>query len=194
MFPIKPFISYFLAFLPLFSLDADHQQMISMWQTLHIDMKSLLSWQYFMKDFTQIRSWNINMVSVIVFFCKVLYLRLCLINTIFATYGNAELKFTATLNDSFCLFKNVKYIQLKPSILHSAQLKNMKPEEYRLIMRNLELHYQDYMRDSQNSQLFGPDDCMQVEEDYTKATQHFDNLLQSMEKGNIYSLANWDLR
>lgn len=64
----------------------------------------------------------------------------------------------------------------------------MKPEEYRLIMRNLELHYQDYMRDSQNSQLFGPDDRMQVEEDYTKATQHFDTLLHTMEKGNIYSL------
>lgn len=50
-------------------------------------------------------------------------------------------------------------------------------------MRNLELHYQDYMRDSQDSQLFGPDDRMQVEEDYTKSTQHFDNLIRSMEKG-----------
>lgn len=64
----------------------------------------------------------------------------------------------------------------------------MKPEEYRLIMRNLELHYQDYMRDSQNSQLFGPDDRMQVEEDYTKAMQQFDTLLHTMEKGNIHSL------
>ncbi|XP_070691009.1 plectin-like isoform X2 [Pempheris klunzingeri] len=105
------------------SLDAGHQQMVSMWQRLHIDMKSLLSWQYLMRDFTQIRSWNITM------------------------------------------------------------LKTMKPEEYRLIMRNLELHYQDYMRDSQDSQLFGPDDRMQIEEDYTKSTQHFDNLLRSMEKG-----------
>lgn len=68
MFPIKPLISSFLAFLPLFSLDAGHQQMISMWQILHIDMKSLLSWQYFMKVFTQIRSWNINMVIVFCFF------------------------------------------------------------------------------------------------------------------------------
>ncbi|XP_051813192.1 plectin isoform X15 [Acanthochromis polyacanthus] len=105
------------------SLDAGHQQMVSMWQKLHIDMKSLLSWQYLMRDFTQIRSWNISV------------------------------------------------------------LKTMKPEEYRLIMRNLELHYQDYMRDSQDSQLFGPDDRMQVEEDYNKSTQHFDNLLRSMEKG-----------
>lgn len=86
----------------------------------------------------------------------------------------------------------MKYLELKPLILHYAQLKNLKPEEYRLIMRNLELHYQDYLRDSQNSQLFGPDDRMQVEEDYTKATQHFDHLLHSMEKGDIYSLTKWE--
>ncbi|XP_031731957.1 plectin isoform X3 [Anarrhichthys ocellatus] len=105
------------------SLDSGYQQTVSMWQTLHIDMKSLLSWQYLMRDFTHIRSWNITM------------------------------------------------------------LKTMKPEEYRLLMRNLELHYQDYMRESQDSQLFGPDDRMQVEGDYTKSTQHFDHLLRSMEKG-----------
>ncbi|XP_062256097.1 plectin-like isoform X6 [Platichthys flesus] len=64
-----------------------------------------------------------------------------------------------------------------------TMLRTMKTEEYRLMMRNLELHYQDYMRDSQDSQLFGPDDRMQIEGDYTKSTQHFDNLLRSMEKG-----------
>lgn len=52
-------------------------------------------------------------------------------------------------------------------------------------MRNLELHYQDYMRDSQDSQLFGPDDRMKVEDDYNKTTQHFDSLVRSMEKGNF---------
>lgn len=46
------------------SLDAGHQQMVSMWQKLHVDLKSLLSWQYLMKDFTQIRSWNITMVRL----------------------------------------------------------------------------------------------------------------------------------
>ncbi|KAM6910391.1 plectin isoform 2-T2 [Xenentodon cancila] len=105
------------------SLDTGHQQLVSMWQMLHINMKSLLSWQYLMKEFTQIRSWNITM------------------------------------------------------------LKTMKPEEYRLVMRNLELHYQDFVRDSQDSELFGPNDHMQIEEDYSKCTQHFDSLLQSMEKG-----------
>ncbi|XP_077383781.1 plectin isoform X7 [Festucalex cinctus] len=105
------------------SLETGHQQMVSMWQTLYINMKSLLSWQYLMRDFTQIRSWNITM------------------------------------------------------------LKSMKPEEYRQMMRNLELHYQDFMRDSQDSELFGPDDHLHIEGDYTKSTQHFDSLLRSMEKG-----------
>lgn len=70
--------------------------------------------------------------------------------------------------------------------LNLVQLKSMKPEEYRLIMRNLELHYQDYMRDSQDSQLFGPDDRMQVEDDYSKVVHHFDGLLRSMEQGNAF--------
>ncbi|XP_054638402.1 plectin-like isoform X35 [Dunckerocampus dactyliophorus] len=105
------------------SLDTDHQKMVSMWQMLYINMKSLLSWQYLMRDFAQIRSWNIT------------------------------------------------------------TLKSMKPDEYRQMMRNLELHYQDYMRDSKDSQLFGPDDRVQVQDDYTKCTQHFDSLLRSMEKG-----------
>ena len=47
----------------MLSLDAGHQQMVTMWQQLHIDMKGLLSWQYLMKDITLIRSWNITMVS-----------------------------------------------------------------------------------------------------------------------------------
>ncbi|XP_067093674.1 plectin-like isoform X1 [Osmerus mordax] len=105
------------------NLDGSYQQMLVFWQTLHVDMKSLLSWQYLMRDIQQIRSWNITM------------------------------------------------------------FRTMKVEEYRLVMRNLELHYQDFLRDSQDSQQFAPADRMQVEGDFTKTTQQFDNLLRSMEKG-----------
>eukprot|EP00063_Salmo_salar_P080960 XP_014055795.1 PREDICTED: plectin-like [Salmo salar] len=105
------------------SLDSGHQSMLILWQRMHVDMKSMLSWQYLTRDITQIRTWNITM------------------------------------------------------------FKTMKVEEYRLIMRNLELHYQDFMRDSQDSQLFGPHDRMQIEGDYSKTTQFYDNLLRSVEKG-----------
>ncbi|XP_024917401.1 plectin isoform X6 [Cynoglossus semilaevis] len=81
-----------------------------------------------------------------------------------------------------------QYLMRDFTQIHSwniTMLKTMKPEEYRLLMRNLELHYQDFMRDSQDSQLFGADDRMQVEGDYNKSTQHFNNLLRSMEKGQM---------
>ena len=59
----------------------------------------------------------------------------------------------------------------------------MRVEEYKIVLRNLELHYQEFMRDSQDSQLFDADDRMQIETDYNKATQYYDNLLRSVEKG-----------
>ncbi|KAJ8353993.1 hypothetical protein SKAU_G00215600 [Synaphobranchus kaupii] len=61
--------------------------------------------------------------------------------------------------------------------------KTMKVEEYKIVLRNLELHYQEFMRDSQDSQLFDADDRMQIEGDYSKSTQYYDNLLRSVEKG-----------
>ncbi|XP_061089061.1 plectin-like isoform X5 [Conger conger] len=66
-------------------------------------------------------------------------------------------------------------------------IKTMKVEEYKIVLRNLELHYQEFMRDSQDSQLFDADDRMQIETDYNKATQYYDNLLRSVEKGSLIS-------
>lgn len=56
-------------------------------------------------------------------------------------------------------------------------------EEYRLALKNLEQHYQIFMRDSQDSEFFGADERMQAESAYNNATQHYDNLLRSMEQG-----------
>lgn len=33
-----------------------------LWQKLHVDMKSLLSWQYLMRNIQLINSWNVIMV------------------------------------------------------------------------------------------------------------------------------------
>ncbi|KAL7883790.1 hypothetical protein SRHO_G00014480 [Serrasalmus rhombeus] len=60
--------------------------------------------------------------------------------------------------------------------------KTLKVEEYRQALKNLEQHYQIFMRDSQDSDLFGPDDRMQVESAYSKANQHYDNLQRSVEQ------------
>ncbi|XP_057210468.1 plectin a isoform X5 [Triplophysa rosa] len=61
--------------------------------------------------------------------------------------------------------------------------KTLRVEEYRLSLKNLEQHYQAFMRDSQDSQIFGADDRLQAENSYGKATQHYDNLLRSVEQG-----------
>ena len=37
--------------------------MLILWQRMHVDMKSMLSWQYLTRDITQIRTWNITMVN-----------------------------------------------------------------------------------------------------------------------------------
>ncbi|XP_058251615.1 plectin isoform X2 [Hemibagrus wyckioides] len=105
------------------NLDTGLQQTTILWQRLHGDMKSLLSWQYLMRDIQLIRTWNISI------------------------------------------------------------LKTMKVDEYRQILRNLDLHYQDFLRDTKNSQLFSPDERMQTEKDYKKATLHYEELLRTLEKG-----------
>lgn len=64
----------------------------------------------------------------------------------------------------------------------------MKVDEYKQILRNLELHYQDFLRDTKNSQLFSPDERMHTEKDYKTAMQHYEQLLQTMEKGEPSSL------
>uniref|UniRef100_A0A671N497 Plectin-like n=1 Tax=Sinocyclocheilus anshuiensis TaxID=1608454 RepID=A0A671N497_9TELE len=61
--------------------------------------------------------------------------------------------------------------------------KTLRVEEYRLTLKKLGEHYRAFMRDSQDSELFGADDCLQAENSYSKATQHYDNLLRSVEQG-----------
>ncbi|XP_059363295.1 plectin-like isoform X2 [Carassius carassius] len=105
------------------SLEAGHQQTLALWQTVHADLRSLLSWQYLMKDIHLIRSWNIT------------------------------------------------------------TFKTMKSDEYQLMLRNLQLHYQDFLKDSQDSKLFDSSDNLQVERDYKETVQLYDSLLRTLEKG-----------
>ncbi|XP_071356214.1 plectin a isoform X8 [Trachinotus anak] len=104
-------------------LDGNLQRLQTIWQTMFVDMKSMLSWQYLMRDIHIIKSWNITM------------------------------------------------------------FKTLRVEEYRLALRNLEQHYQDFLRDSQDSQMFAAEDRMQVESNYNKANQHYNTMVSSAEQG-----------
>uniref|UniRef100_A0A672KZL6 Plectin b n=1 Tax=Sinocyclocheilus grahami TaxID=75366 RepID=A0A672KZL6_SINGR len=59
-----------------------------------------------------------------------------------------------------------------------TMFKTMKTDEYQLMLRNLQLHYQDFLKDSQDSNLLDSSDNMQIERDYNETVQHYDSLLQ----------------
>lgn len=44
-------------------LDGNLQRLQTMWQTMYVDMKSMLSWQYLMRDIHIIQTWNVTMVT-----------------------------------------------------------------------------------------------------------------------------------
>uniref|UniRef100_A0A8D3BXR0 Plectin n=1 Tax=Scophthalmus maximus TaxID=52904 RepID=A0A8D3BXR0_SCOMX len=104
-------------------LDGNLQRLQATWQTMSVDMRSLMSWQYLMRDIHIIKTWNVTM------------------------------------------------------------FKTLRVEEYRLALRNLEQHYQDFLRDSQDSQMFAAEDRMQVESNYNKANQHYNTMVSSAEQG-----------
>ncbi|XP_061752939.1 plectin a isoform X7 [Nerophis ophidion] len=106
-------------------LEGSLQKLQTTWQTLSVDLRSLLSWQYLMRDIHIINTWNVSM------------------------------------------------------------FKTLTVEEYRLALRNLELHYQDFLRDSQDSQTFGAEDRMQVESSYNKTNLHYNTLVSSAEQGYV---------
>ncbi|KAF3834274.1 hypothetical protein F7725_025478 [Dissostichus mawsoni] len=109
--------------LPFLRLDGNLQRLHTMWQNMFLDMKSMLSYQYLMRDIHIIKTWNVTM------------------------------------------------------------FKTLRVEEYRLALRTLELHYQDFLRDSQDSETFGAEDRMQVESNYNKANQHYNTMVSSAEQG-----------
>ncbi|XP_029325771.1 plectin isoform X10 [Mus caroli] len=61
--------------------------------------------------------------------------------------------------------------------------RTLKPEEQRQALRNLELHYQAFLRDSQDAGGFGPEDRLVAEREYGSCSRHYQQLLQSLEQG-----------
>ncbi|XP_060770037.1 desmoplakin-B isoform X2 [Neoarius graeffei] len=53
----------------------------------------------------------------------------------------------------------------------------MRPEEYRNIMKSLESHYREYQRYSLSSEIFGDEDKRAIESQYTGAQKHYEQLI-----------------
>uniref|UniRef100_A0A671LKB7 Desmoplakin-like n=1 Tax=Sinocyclocheilus anshuiensis TaxID=1608454 RepID=A0A671LKB7_9TELE len=94
-----------------------YEAIMSIWSQLYINIKSLISWQYCMKDIQYINSLTLSMLS------------------------------------------------------------QMRPEEYRNIIKNLELHYQEFMRNCLGSEMFSDEVKRKMEMQYAGAQSHYDRLV-----------------
>ncbi|XP_029309011.1 desmoplakin-A isoform X2 [Cottoperca gobio] len=97
-----------------------YEAIMSIWNQLYINIKSLISWQYCLKDITYINSLTASMLS------------------------------------------------------------KMRPEEYRSVIKRLETHYQEFLRTSHGSELFGEEDKKTIQGDFDKAQTHYDTLVIQM--------------
>lgn len=53
----------------------------------------------------------------------------------------------------------------------------MRPEEYRNVIKGLETHYQEFMRTSQSSEMFGEEEKKLIQGNFDKAQAHYDTLV-----------------
>ncbi|XP_062337955.1 desmoplakin-A isoform X1 [Osmerus eperlanus] len=94
-----------------------YEAIMSIWNQLYINIKSLISWQYCVKDINHINSLTLSVLS------------------------------------------------------------KMRPDEYRIIIKNLETHFQEFLRNSQGSEMFGEDEKRKIEGQYAGAQSHYDTLV-----------------
>ncbi len=57
------------------------------------------------------------------------------------------------------------------------QLAKMRPEEYRQIIKNLETHFEEFKVSSQGSQMFADEDKRSIENQFTGAQAHYEQLV-----------------
>lgn len=58
-----------------------------------------------------------------------------------------------------------------------VQLAEMRPEEYRQIIKNLETHFAEFKLSSQGSQMFADEDKRSMENQFNGATARYDQLV-----------------
>ncbi|MEQ2175201.1 hypothetical protein GOODEAATRI_015663, partial [Goodea atripinnis] len=72
----------------------------------------------------------------------------------------------------YCL-RDVNYI----NSLTLTMLSKMRPEEYRTMIKRLETHYQEFLRSSHGSDMFGEEEKKTMQGQFEKAQQHYDTLI-----------------
>lgn len=53
----------------------------------------------------------------------------------------------------------------------------MRKEDYQKIITDLEIHYQEFLRNSQGSEMFGDEDKRKIQTQFTDAQKHYQTLI-----------------
>uniref|UniRef100_A0A8C5GMC7 Desmoplakin a n=1 Tax=Gouania willdenowi TaxID=441366 RepID=A0A8C5GMC7_GOUWI len=99
-----------------------YEAIMGIWNQLFINIKSLISWQYCVKDINYINTLTMSMLS------------------------------------------------------------KMRPDEYRSILKRLETHYQEFLRHSQGSEMFGDEEKKVIQGHIDQAQTHYDTLIDTSSK------------
>jgi len=71
------------------------------------------------------------------------------------------------------------------ALLLPSQLRSLAQGECQQALRSLQAHYEDFLQDSRDSELFSVSDRLRLEEEVESSKEHIQQLLQSMENGEL---------
>ncbi|KAK5889092.1 hypothetical protein CesoFtcFv8_015124 [Champsocephalus esox] len=72
----------------------------------------------------------------------------------------------------YCL-EDMTYINSLTTIM----LSKMRPDDYRSIFKRMEIHYQEFLRASQGSEMFGEEEKKNIQDDFDKTQAHYDTIV-----------------
>ncbi|NXA86826.1 MACF1 factor, partial [Melanocharis versteri] len=98
-----------------------YQKVMALWHQLHMNTKSLISWNYLRKDIALVQSFSME------------------------------------------------------------KLRSLAPGECQQALKSLQAHYEDFLQDSRDSELFSVSDRLRLEEEVESSKEHIRQLLESME-------------
>lgn len=67
--------------------------------------------------------------------------------------------------------------------LPPLQIKTMLPGEHQQVLSNLQSHFDEFLEDSEESEVFTVADCAQLESDVMACREYYQELLKSAERG-----------
>ncbi|NXS50302.1 MACF1 factor, partial [Balaeniceps rex] len=98
-----------------------YQKVMALWHQLHVNTKSLISWNYLRKDIALVQSFS------------------------------------------------------------KEKLRSLAQEERQQVLKSLQAHYEDFLQDSRDSELFSVSDQLRLEEEVESSEEHIRQLMESME-------------